>query len=266
MAERLGKELEELGIEPFVDVQHILPGRDLVLTINDALTQSDYFVLLWSRNTVDRPWVDLEWTAALARDLEDRRSFLFVVRLDDTPLPVILTMRRYLDAFGSWTTVADELAAAWRRDQAVGLPVLPAPAGADLDCGPTCVLYVRNRALSVVHTVAVSCMATGQQLEKTVRSALALPDQVTELDGKVGMTFHYRLCHRGEVIADSTLPALHITDGSMIDLEVELEAWGPDGSVSRTTYRRDEPSGLPPAMIRKLVNAGFDHLRPRVLK
>ncbi|AHH97325.1 toll/interleukin-1 receptor domain-containing protein [Kutzneria albida] len=263
MAERLGRELGERGVTPFVDARDILPGQDLVLTINDALTQSDYFVLLWSRNTVGRRWVDLEWTAALARDLEDRRCFLFVVRLDDTPLPLILTMRRYLDAFGSWETVADELAGAWRRDQAVGLPVLPAPVGVDLGEGPTSVLYVRNRALSVAHTVAVPSSATGRELEKAVRTSLALPDQVTELGGKVGLTFHYQLRHRGQEIADQPLPALHITEGSMIDLEVELETWDSDGTVCRTTYRTNGYSGLPPEMIHKLVNSGIGHLRPR---
>ncbi|WP_020670260.1 toll/interleukin-1 receptor domain-containing protein [Amycolatopsis nigrescens] len=270
MAERLGKELDERGIEAFIDVQHILPGENLVLAIDKAIDESDYFVLLWSRHTVDRPWVDLEWTTALARDLDRRRSFLFVVRLDSTPLPPILGMRRYLDAFGSWEAVADELAATWHRDREVGMPVLPALREVDVfDGEPTIVLYVRNLDLSVAHVVAMPSSVTGAELKDEVRKALALPDRVPALDGKVGLNFHYRFSIDGETIPDQS-SALRITDGSMIDLEVTMSSWGPKGSNGDVTYRRkalgserDEPAKLHPDMPHVLINSAFEHLEPR---
>ncbi len=190
MAERLRQDLKECDIEAFV----FSPGGNLVLDINRALTQSDYFVLLWSRASRDRPWVDAEWSAAFARELQERRSFLFIVRLDKTPLPPLLAPRQYVDAFdNNWGELVGELAAIWHRDRAVGEPVLPAPHSAAKNDGegkrPIIVLYIRNRALSVAHVIAVPKESKGQELESLVRkhSALSLTCGF-EVDGGVGVS------------------------------------------------------------------------------
>lgn len=258
MAERLGEELAQRGIEPFVDVVGIVAGDNIVLAIERAITQSDFFVLLWSQHTVERPWVTHEYTIALGRDLDHEPAFLFVVRLDDTPVPLSLSMRKYLDVSIGWGTVADQLTAAWRRDLAVGLRVLPAPEPQPARESDM-VLYVRNRAFSVAHLVSVVPSPTAEQLMDTVRAALRLPDKVTELNGKVGMTFRYRLAADGEPIVDAT----RLAAGDVIDLEVEVEPWGPGGQLSRYTFWDDGPAGPQPAMIRKLINTGLGHLRPR---
>lgn len=264
MAERLRQDLKERDIEAFV----FPPGGNLVLDINRALTQSDYFVLLWSRASRDRPWVDAEWSAAFARELQERRSFLFIVRLDMTPLPPLLAPRQYVDAFGNnWGELVSDLAAIWHRDRAVGEPVLPAPHSAPKNNGedkrPNVVLYIRNRALSVAHVIAVPAESKGQELESLVRAALALPEIAEKFDGAVGMRFHYQLKNDGKSIAsDKTLVELHITDGATIELEVEVESFGPAGSHPVTTYRQGASTGLAPATTRALINSALGHLIP----
>jgi len=124
-AHRLCQDLRVCGLDSFVDEQSIAPGENFVLAINQALTQSDYYVLLWSHACVDRPWVNEEWSAAFVRELREQRSFLFIVRLDTTPLPPLLASRQYYDAFANWDKMVNGLAAAWHRDRAVGEPVLP---------------------------------------------------------------------------------------------------------------------------------------------
>lgn len=265
MAERIRRDLMERDIEAFV----FPPGGNLVLDINRALAESDYFTLLWSQACVDRPWVSAEWSAAFARELQERRSFLFVVRLDETPLPSLLAPRQYLDAFdGNWDEVANELAAAWRRDRAVGEPVLPAPRSVVTHNGadrcPTIVLYVRNRTLAVAHVIVVPAESTGRKLESMVRDALKLPDVETKFGGAVGMRFHYQLKKAGEPISfDKTLVELHITDGTTIDLEVQVESFGPAGPSLVMTYRHGTSTGLSPAVTRSLISSAFGHLLPR---
>ncbi|MGH3921312.1 MAG: toll/interleukin-1 receptor domain-containing protein [Pseudonocardiaceae bacterium] len=253
MAERLRQDLRERDIEAFT----FPPGGNIVLDINRALTQSDYFVLLWSHACVDRPWVDAEWSAAFARELQERRSFLFIVRLDMTPLPPLLAPRQYLDAVDTnWDELVNELAATWSRDLAVGEPVLPAPCAAATRNGEfqpsNIIVYIRNRALSVAHVIAVPAGSTGQDLEGLVRSALALPDVEEKFGGTVGMRFHYQLRN-----ADSA-----IVDGATVDLEVQVESFGPTGPSRTITYRQGVPTGLPPATTRALINSAFDHLIP----
>jgi TIR domain len=264
-ADRFRQDLSERDIVAFI----FPPGGNLVLDINRALAQSDYFVLLWSQAAADRQWVDAEWSAAFARELQERRSFLFIVRLDRTPLPVLLAARHYFDAVDSnWNDLVDELVALWLRDRAVGEPVLPAPCSATAENGggerrKNIVLYVRNRALSVAHVIVVPEESTGRQLESLVRATLALPDVEEKFGGAVGMRFGYQLKNAGERIsADRKLAESHIVDGDTIDLEVQVESFGPGGSSPAVTYRHGVSASLSPAATRSLINSAFGHLIP----
>lgn len=264
IAERLRQDLGERDIETFA----FPPGGNFVLDINRALAQSDYFVLLWSQACVDRPWVDAEWSAALVRGLQERRSFLFIVRLDTTPLPPLLAPRQYLDAFNNWDSLVNELAATWGRDRAVGEPVLPAPFLAATGNGeaqrPNIILYVRNRALSVAHVIAVAAESTGHDLDSLVRSTLALPDVEEKFGGAVGMRFYYQLKNaEKQIFPDGrTLVELDIVDGDTVDLEVQVESFGPTVPSLVTTFRKGVSTSLAPATTRALINSAFSHLIP----
>lgn len=262
-AERLRQDLRERDIE----VPDFPPGGNLVLEINRALAQSDYFVLLWSQAAVDRQWVDVEWSAAFARELRERRSFLFIVRLDRTPLPALLAARHYLDAVdNNWNDFVSELAAIWDQDRAVGVPLLPAPYPVSTENGGkehrSIVLRVRNRALSVAHVITVPEDSTGRQLASLVRVELALPDVAERFGGAVGMRFYYQLKNFFGPISDDDggLSELHISDGDTIDLEVQVESFGPDGSSPVIAYRKGVPTSLSPATARSLINSAFSHL------
>ena len=132
-AKELDNELRAYGLRTFLDEASIDPGCNLVTVINKALDESDYFVLLWSAQCAGNAWVELEYGTALYRELDeldahlrDRRAFLFVVRLDDTPLPRLLSTRKYLDSALGWPAVANALMDTWRRDRATKMPVVPA--------------------------------------------------------------------------------------------------------------------------------------------
>jgi hypothetical protein len=227
MADRLRRDLQERDIE----VSDFPLGQNLVLDINQKLAQSDYFVLLWSQAAVDRQWVSAEWSAAFAHELLERRSF-------------------------------------WRRDRAVGEPVLPAPCQETTANGAggrqNIVLYIRNRALSVAHVMAVPEESTGRQLMDLVRTALALTDITERFDGAVGMRFKYQLEHVFGVISDDTrkLAKLHVADGDTIDLVVFIEPFGPEGKFPVTTYRKSSPTNLSPVTTRSLIDYAFNHLIP----
>jgi TIR domain len=278
-AKQLREDLADRGVDAFVDEQDISRGENFVLAINAALAQSDYYVLLWSHASDSRPFVGLEWSAALVRDLQEqvqqRRSFLFIVRLDTTPLPPLLAPRYCLDASGNWDDMVSELAATWRRDRTVGERVLPAPHSSithDEARRPIIRLYVRNRALSVAHFIVVPEDSTGQKLDSLVRHALALPDVETKFNGTVGMRFDYRLRSAENLIpVDGTpLSTLCVVDGATIDLEVQVESFGPAGSSTTVTYLGGESqlaaearqAALSPAVTRTLIRSAFGHLTP----
>jgi hypothetical protein len=268
VVEELATELRDRGIAPFLDVWHIKAGRNIVLEINKALTHSDYYVLLWSAAAESRFWVELEYTAALARERRLSRAFLFVVRLDDSDPPTLLAPRVYLDAFnGDRHRVADRLAEIWLRDSAVGVPVMPAPHGVPDDPPvpePHIKIYVRNRELSVGHEITVPEKVTGRDLDGLIRRQLALPAEHSGFGGRVGVRFEYRFLLDGAPISGDTETLVPVNFGDAIDVEVAVEPYGPDGSLTKPVryLPSTRPGGLSSATLRSLVSKAFDHLLP----
>jgi TIR domain len=268
MAKRLGGDLAARGFDAFIDEHSIAPGEEILLAINRALTNSSYCVLLWSRHTWDRPWVDMEWGAALARELDSRRSFLFVIRLDDSDMPLILATRRYLDASAGWEAAVAELVATWQRDRDAGPNVFPAPghtAAVDSSGVGEIELYVRNRALSVSHVVRVASAVTGPQLSALVAEALELPESESKFGGLVGARFTYELRHRDQPLPDRPITDLGIGCGDTVDLLVQVEFVSRGETTATWTFRDGQASqqpGTSPRVARALLDAAFGHLMP----
>lgn len=251
-AELLRQHLSEAGSDAFLDEVPATPEEAVAQT----LTESDYYVLLWSEAFASSPWMKAEFTAALARTFSKRGSFLFIVRLDDSPLPPLLAERRCLDVVRlGWQEVAAQLARAWHRDRAVGLPVRPAPHPNPQDVSSSS-LYVRSRDLGVAFVVSVPAQATGSELMEVVRTGLALPDVLSALDDAISMRVEYRLTYQGEPIP--ALAPLHLPDGATIDLEMAVESTGPRGPYSQREFRDESPSDE-----RLSLAALFSHLTPK---
>jgi hypothetical protein len=264
-AETLARELKDRGIDVFLDVWNIKPGASSVLEINNALATSDYYVLLWSAAAEGRYWVEMEYAAALVREDRLRRSFLFVVRLDETELPTLLAPRQHVDAFGvgSHDTAAAALAGFWLADRVVGVPVMPAPERSIGDTRPTVRIYARNRALSVAHELRVPEAASDRDLSDLIFADLRLPTEQTEFDGLVGLRFTYRFLLAGKEITGDADALVRLTDGATVDIEVTVASFGPEGPLADAVpYLPARAARLAPATIRSLVVEAFKHLLP----
>ena len=259
------QDLLERGIDPFLDIMDILPGDDVVMSINGALERSDFYVLVWSAAARDRYWVNSEISAAMVLEQRRARPFVFIVRLDDSELPPVLAPRRYLDAFGGRrASAADQLAAVWTRDRAVGTKVLPAPAPvAEPASADESVLhvYARNQSLNVSHEVRIHAGATAQELVAALAEQLALPTEASEYGGAVGVRFSYRYQLGGEALAaDSGVP-LALAEGDVVDIEVVVEPFGPDGALADpVSFLPGRDYAIPPEMIRELCQKAIEHL------
>lgn len=259
------QDLVERGIDPFLDILDIAPGDDVVMSINGALERSDFYVLMWSAAARDRYWVNSEISAAMVLEQRRARPFVFIVRLDDSELPPVLAPRRYLDAFGGHReAAAQQLASVWMRDRAVGTKVLPAPAPvAEPHAGaePTLHVYARNQSLRVSHEVRVRVGATSRELVGALTEQLALPTEATEYGGAVGVRFGYRYQHAGEqLVEDSDVP-LGLAEGAVIDIEVVVEPFGPEGALADpVSFLPGRDYAIPPEMIRELCQKAIEHL------
>lgn len=279
-AQQLAVSLKAHGVRSFVDTDSIEFGENVVAAISRALGQSDYYVLLWSQHTANRRWVTHEWTGALyqevCREVAKQRTFLFLVRLDNSPVPELLAPRRYLDASSDdWTGVAAALARAWERDCGAYVPVLPAPEPpAKIDAEPM-ELYIHNRIiLPVSHVVTVPKVATGAELPHLVATALRLPTTVAAVADIVGTRFRYAFQFAGRPVADGPLADQGVTNASAVNMLVSVDIISRGELVSSWTLRAEEAPDLageadprlPAELSRKtldiLIAAAFKHLQP----
>lgn len=246
-AEKLRADLEERNVEAYLDETGTTPGG----TVGDELATSDYHVLLWSEHTAGREWVTDEWVAAVSQEVTRRRAFLFLVRLDEAPLPPLLAPRKHIDLVDA----TDRLVATWRTDRKSELPVFPQPVPPVPD-GPTTAISVRSHDLGVTHVVMVPLHVTGAELYQAVFDALRLPTDQATFDGATGMRFSYELFQQ-----NASVPANQSTvelASDVVDIAVRVEPLGA-GSTHREP-RADE--GLDVDQQRMLLVAAFRHLLP----
>ena len=82
IAARFRDELRRRGFGTWLDVRNLIPGDKLSPEIIAAIESSTHLAVLWSKDCLAAPWIELEITKAL--ELEKR---IFVIRLDDTAPP-----------------------------------------------------------------------------------------------------------------------------------------------------------------------------------
>ncbi len=85
--EKLALALEANSFTPWRCEVDIDKGENFVAKINEGLAQSDVALLVWSPEAAKSAWTEEEWTALLARQIEEHKVRLAIVMLRDYPLP-----------------------------------------------------------------------------------------------------------------------------------------------------------------------------------
>jgi hypothetical protein len=99
-AHQITTALAKAGLEPWLDVQELRSGDELLRTIAEVLAESEYFALVLTRRAQIKPWVLTEMRMALTSEIENGRPKVLVLRLDDCELPIELRHKVYLDFRG----------------------------------------------------------------------------------------------------------------------------------------------------------------------
>ncbi len=92
LVRRLEKELQAAGVETWVDDSRTRGGDNLPERISDALEWCNALLLVWSDTATKSPWVELEWTSAIAL-----HKNIIPCKRDKTQLPGILAHKLYID-------------------------------------------------------------------------------------------------------------------------------------------------------------------------
>jgi hypothetical protein len=224
-AKELAAVLSKVGLEVHVDRGEITPGESILTYMEKALSRSDYCLLLWSRTAAQRPWVKIEWEAALYRTVEESRHFLVIGRLEPWPLPVLLRPRLLIELFPELRPGVDELIDIWRKDSVAQdssrRPIvncaIAAVAEEDGD-----VIYLTSELFGKVTPIKIAFdIPCGVHLDWIILN-MAFPLQY-DFQGRIGVRFEYYLVHQGTRLARTkSLAAQGVTPGEVVWLEVEM--------------------------------------------
>jgi len=102
ISKKLRDQLHQDGAIVFIDYDKIRGGRKLPKKIGEGIVWCDEFVLLWSKDAAESPWIEEEWHCAWML-----RKLIVPCILDDTPLEPMLLSRVYVvKVFGQQQSIS----------------------------------------------------------------------------------------------------------------------------------------------------------------
>lgn len=108
-AHQITTALAKAELDPWLDVQELRTGDELLKAIAAVLAEAEYFAILLSRTALTKPWVLAEMRMALTAEIEKGRPKVVVLRLDDCEVPFELKHKLYLDFRGRFDEALAEL-------------------------------------------------------------------------------------------------------------------------------------------------------------
>lgn len=109
---QLAADLTANGVDVWLDEQRIRVGDSIPEKLAQGLAGSDFFLIAMSEHSAGSAWVQKELNNALVNEVQRRKVHILPLRLDDTPMPPIITDKKYADFSKSYKAGLDDLLAA----------------------------------------------------------------------------------------------------------------------------------------------------------
>ncbi len=116
---QLAADLVENGVQVWLDEQRIRVGDSIPEKIAQGIAESDFFLLVISRNSVESEWVRKELSGAMVREIERRRVTVMPVKVDDAQVPASIADKKYADFSGSYAAGLSELLVAIKSQEVI---------------------------------------------------------------------------------------------------------------------------------------------------
>jgi predicted peroxiredoxin len=99
---RLAADLVSNGVKVWLDEQQLLVGDSIPEKIAQGLAESDFFLLVVSKSSVESPWVKKELNNALVHEIERRKVTVLPIKLDEAEVPDSIRDKLYANFTGSY--------------------------------------------------------------------------------------------------------------------------------------------------------------------
>ena len=97
---QVADEIKSRGVRIWFDEENLIPSQSLVEEISCALGKMTHFILFWSIDCVGARWVEREMNSGISQ-LINHNIPLIIVRLDNTPIPPIISDIYRIESIGA---------------------------------------------------------------------------------------------------------------------------------------------------------------------
>lgn len=163
---RLVDDLVEMGHTPWLDEREIKVGDSIVAKVGEGVASADYVVIVLSSNSVQSGWFAREWEAKLWQEVNQGRTLVIPILIEDCTIPTILQPKKYADFRKSYSRGFVELMGGIS-------PVLP-DTGADLK------QIARTEPAIEVASLLSKIQARSQPLAQCLSEGLALAHKLSD--------------------------------------------------------------------------------------
>ena len=95
--DRLASNLVRMKHNVWMDRWELKVGDSITEKVESALTDSSAVIVIISKNSIESGWCRRELSAALVREIDEKRSILLPCRIDDCEMPLFLKDKLYAD-------------------------------------------------------------------------------------------------------------------------------------------------------------------------
>jgi predicted peroxiredoxin len=99
---KLAADLVSNGVRVWLDEQQILVGDSIPEKIAQGLAESDFFLIVSSKNSAESQWVKKELNNALVQEIERRKVTVLPIKLDEAKMPDSILDKLYADFTGAY--------------------------------------------------------------------------------------------------------------------------------------------------------------------
>ena len=96
-ANLLYADLKDAGCIPWLDQWDILGGQSIPTEIEKGIDNSDFLLILLSKNSVASSWVRAEWESSIWDENQDKQVRVIPILIEECTIPRFLKTKKYID-------------------------------------------------------------------------------------------------------------------------------------------------------------------------
>lgn len=96
-ARRLGNDLRQYGAKVWIDEAEIKVGDSLIEKISEGLSETEYLIVLLSKESCKSEWVKREVNIAITKEIHGKKVVVLPCLIEECEIPLFLIDKKYAD-------------------------------------------------------------------------------------------------------------------------------------------------------------------------